>query len=49
MNDAELNACLEDADKALELTEFYQANAEADNIRATPTFIINGQLPEHAL
>jgi protein-disulfide isomerase len=43
MNDAELNACLEDADKALELTEFYQANAEADNIRATPTFMINGQ------
>lgn len=43
MNDAELNACLEDADKALELTEFYQANAEADNIRATPTFVINGQ------
>lgn len=43
MNDAELNACLEDADTALELTEFYQANAEADNIRATPTFVINGQ------
>ena len=29
MNDAELSACLEDADTALELTEFYQANAEA--------------------
>ncbi|WFE73772.1 DsbA family protein [Roseinatronobacter sp. S2] len=43
MNDAEVNACLEDADKALELTEFYQANAEADEIRATPTFMINGQ------
>ncbi|NBB98496.1 MAG: thioredoxin domain-containing protein [Alphaproteobacteria bacterium] len=43
MNDAELNACLEDADKALALTEFYQANAEADEIRATPTFMINGQ------
>lgn len=43
MNDAELNACLEDADTALALTEFYQANAEADNIRATPTFVINGQ------
>ncbi|MBN2761012.1 MAG: DsbA family protein [Rhodobacteraceae bacterium] len=43
MNDAELNACLEDADTALALTEFYQANAEADNIRATPSFIINGQ------
>ena len=43
MNDAELNACLEDADTALALTEFYQANAEADGIRATPTFMINGQ------
>ncbi|MBR3370940.1 MAG: DsbA family protein [Rhodobacteraceae bacterium] len=43
MNDAEVNACLEDGDKALELTEFYQANAEADGIRATPTFMINGQ------
>lgn len=43
MNDDELNACLEDADKALELTEFYQANAEADGIRATPTFVINGE------
>lgn len=43
MNDEELNACLEDADTALALTEFYQANAEADNIRATPTFVINGQ------
>ncbi len=43
MSDAEVNACLEDADKALELTEFYQANAEADGIRATPTFMINGQ------
>jgi protein-disulfide isomerase len=47
MNDEELNACLEDADTALALTEFYQANAEADNIRATPTFMINGQQYEN--
>jgi len=47
MNDAELSACHEDADTALELTEFYQANAEADNIRATPTFMINGQQYEN--
>lgn len=43
MSDDQVNACLEDSDKALELTAFYQANAEADNIRATPTFMINGQ------
>lgn len=44
MSDAEVNACLEDADKALELTEFYQANAETYGIRSTPSFVINGQL-----
>lgn len=43
MNDDQINACLEDADKALELTAFYQANAEADNVRATPSFFVNGQ------
>lgn len=43
LDDDQIEACLSDADKALELTEFYQQNAEADNIRATPTFMINGQ------
>ncbi|TVQ00350.1 MAG: DsbA family protein [Roseinatronobacter sp.] len=43
MDDDQLNACLEDADKALELTEFYQANAETYGIRSTPSFIINGE------
>ena len=41
MNDAELNACLEDADTALALTRiFTRPMHEGDNIRATPTFII---------
>ncbi len=44
MSNDELNACLEDADKALELTEFYQENAERDGIRSTPSFVINGEL-----
>lgn len=44
MSDDEVNACLEDADKALELTEFYQANAETYGIRSTPSFVINGEL-----
>lgn len=43
METAQIDACLGDGDKALALTEFYQANATADNIRATPTFMINGQ------
>ncbi|MGY6548312.1 MAG: DsbA family protein [Roseinatronobacter sp.] len=43
MSDPELNACMEDEQKALDLMAFYQANAEAHNIRATPSFIINGQ------
>jgi len=43
MENAQIDACLGDADTALALTEFYQANAEADNVRATPSFIINGQ------
>lgn len=44
MNDDQVNACLEDADKALELTEFYQQNAETYGIRAAPSFVINGEL-----
>ncbi len=44
MSNDEINACLEDADKALELTEFYQANAERYGIRSTPSFVINGKL-----
>jgi protein-disulfide isomerase len=43
MNAGQIDACLGDSDTALALTEFYQANAEADNVRATPSFIINGQ------
>ncbi len=43
MDDAQLDTCLEDGDKALELTEFYQANAERDGINSTPTFVINGE------
>jgi protein-disulfide isomerase len=44
MNDTEINACLEDSDMALALTEFYQQNAETYGIRSTPSFVIDGQL-----
>lgn len=41
--DAEtIDACMRDADKAKALTTFYEENARADNIRATPSFVING-------
>ena len=41
-NDA-LDACLEDADNAKALVAWYQENAERDNIRSTPSFLINGE------
>ncbi len=43
LSNDEVNACLEDREKALALTAAYQRNAEADDIRATPTFMINGR------
>jgi protein-disulfide isomerase len=44
MSDTEINACLEDSEMALALTEFYQQNAETYGIRSTPSFVIDGQL-----
>jgi protein-disulfide isomerase len=43
INDAELTACLSDRDMAVALMETYRINAERDQIRATPSFLINGQ------
>ena len=43
MSEETLDACLEDADNAQALVGWYQENAERDNIRSTPSFIINGQ------
>ncbi len=42
MDDETLDACMTDADKAEALNALYQQNAEADGIRATPSFVING-------
>ena len=39
-----LNACLQDAGKAQALVAEYQRNAEADGIRSTPSFVIEGEL-----
>ncbi len=43
MEAADLDACMEDAAYAQGLVEWYEANAEADGIRSTPSFIIDGE------
>lgn len=43
LTDDEVNACLEDAENAQALVAWYQENATADNVRGTPSFIINGR------
>lgn len=44
MDDATMDACFNDAAKAESLVKWYEANAEADGIRSTPSFVINGTL-----
>lgn len=43
IDEATLDACLSDADKAQALVAWYQENAEADDVTSTPTLIINGE------
>jgi len=43
LDDAQLEACLNDSAKAEALVAWFQVNAEADDISSTPTLIINGQ------
>lgn len=43
LSDAELDACMSDADQAQELMAWYRSNAEADDVQGTPTFVINGE------
>lgn len=38
-----LTACLEDEDKARALVAWWQENGEADEIKSTPTILINGE------
>jgi protein-disulfide isomerase len=40
---AALDACMNDADKAQALYAAFQKNSEADSIRSTPSFVIDGQ------
>ncbi|MHA7876483.1 DsbA family protein [Roseivivax sp.] len=44
LDDSQLEACLTDGDQLRSLVEWYQENAEADGIRSTPSFMIDGEL-----
>lgn len=43
LSDEELTACLNDGATAQAMVAVYEANAAADDVRATPSFVINGQ------
>lgn len=43
LTDEQVNACLQDADQAQALVDWYDANRKADGIDSTPTFLINGK------
>ncbi|MCP1168698.1 DsbA family protein [Limimaricola litoreus] len=43
LEEAQLEACLTDGDKAQELVNWFEQNAEEDGINSTPTFLINGE------
>jgi protein-disulfide isomerase len=43
LSNDQIQACLSDEEYAKSLIEWYQKNAEADEVTSTPTFIINGE------
>ena len=43
LGEEELNACLQDAEKAQAMVAEYQRNAEADGVNSTPSFVIGGE------
>lgn len=43
LDDATLDTCLQNEPQAEALVAWFQANAEADSIDSTPTFLINGE------
>ncbi|HSF94042.1 MAG TPA: DsbA family protein [Thermohalobaculum sp.] len=43
LTEEQFNTCLTDQDYAKALIEGYQANAKADDVKSTPTFLINGE------
>jgi len=47
MTDDAMNACLQDADFAQALVTEFQKNATADDVQATPSFVLNGEKVEN--
>ncbi len=44
LSDAELDACLSDADKARAMLDAYEAHMKEYDVQGTPSFVINGEL-----
>lgn len=42
-------ACLQDGETAQRLVSWYEANAERDGVRSTPSFLINGEMTSGAM
>ena len=47
LGEDQINACLQDGDSAEAMVATYQANATADGVRSTPSFVINGKLHQN--
>ena len=43
LDDAALETCLQDGEKARTLVAWFQENAEADDVTGTPSFVIDGE------
>ena len=43
LNELQLNSCLQDGVKLRTLVEWYSENAKSDEIKSTPTLVINGE------
>ena len=43
LSEEQVTACMSDAQTAQNLVAWYEQNAEADNIRSTPSFLIDGE------
>ena len=43
LNDQKINTCLEDTEKLRALVEWFKTNASNDEIKSTPSFLINGE------
>lgn len=42
LSEAQLDACMQDGAKAQALVDWFEENAKADDIKSTPSFVVNG-------